>query len=354
MNIAVVGGGIIGLLTAIALANREPTYKISLFDSSDLAGNATRQSLCLDLPFGYTAGKREFSERSRELWNHFQDSWLDYNFQKTTLHGIVRSDDVDRILKGFFDHSKIIVEPVNKLLSPFSFDLNKDYVLLKGERCWYAQGDGLYRCLLEVLKNISNIHYHSKPFLEHIVSSKEFVTTTFQDGATVYFDKVILALGPWLPKFINKNPHLNIQNIRTKKIACFKIDKMSSPTHPVYYFFSDDAFLVPNKVGSDWWLSITVKDWDVDPDDTLTISDLEYQAAKTILNAYAPAYVDYCYKGRVFCDAYSETWEPIIDYCDEYKNIIFASGCSGSGVRLAPAIAEKSMRLLFSEKVVCV
>jgi glycine/D-amino acid oxidase-like deaminating enzyme len=48
----------------------------------------------------------------------------------------------------------------------------------------------------------------------------------------------------------------------------------------------------------------------------------------------------------VFCDAYSPDREPVVRALDAGARLIFAGAASGSGYRLAPAIAAECTDLL--------
>ena len=61
---------------------------------------------------------------------------------------------------------------------------------------------------------------------------------------------------------------------------------------------------------------------------------------------YAPELAGRLRSGRVFCDAYSPSREPIVAMVGASGRIIFAGAANGSGYRLAPAIAAETLRLL--------
>ncbi|MDT1000338.1 FAD-binding oxidoreductase, partial [Pseudomonas aeruginosa] len=68
--------------------------------------------------------------------------------------------------------------------------------------------------------------------------------------------------------------------------------------------------------------------------------------AQAVLRRYAPDLADRLRSGRVFCDAYSPSREPIVAKIGGGGRIIFAGAANGSGYRLAPAIAAETLSLL--------
>jgi glycine/D-amino acid oxidase-like deaminating enzyme len=73
------------------------------------------------------------------------------------------------------------------------------------------------------------------------------------------------------------------------------------------------------------------------------------RAARDCLRRWAPALAGACTGGRVFCDAYSPDGEPVVCALADTGRIVFAGAASGSGYRLAPAIATQAVDLLLGE-----
>jgi glycine/D-amino acid oxidase-like deaminating enzyme len=109
----------------------------------------------------------------------------------------------------------------------------------------------------------------------------------------------------------------------------------------------DDAFLLPMADRNQWLFSYTRELWDVDPNDTqtsLTAEDLE--AGRLVLRRLAPDYLSKSASGRAFCDAYGPSRNPVIARVQGDPKIVYAGAASGSGLRLAPAIASRALALL--------
>jgi hypothetical protein len=114
-------------------------------------------------------------------------------------------------------------------------------------------------------------------------------------------------------------------------------------------FDEEDAFLLPVIHRGHWLLSYTRLEWDVDPDGPAQgLSPEDVEAARATLRPYSPALANACVSGRVCCDAYSQNHEPVVTTLDGTDGrVIFAGAASGSGYRLAPAIASEAVNLLY-------
>jgi glycine/D-amino acid oxidase-like deaminating enzyme len=86
----------------------------------------------------------------------------------------------------------------------------------------------------------------------------------------------------------------------------------------------------------------------VSPEDprTLVIDQADRELALSILRRYCAALMPYATGGRVFCDAYTPDWHPLIASVSDQPEFVVATGCAGSGYRLGPAMAKAAVSLL--------
>jgi glycine/D-amino acid oxidase-like deaminating enzyme len=125
------------------------------------------------------------------------------------------------------------------------------------------------------------------------------------------------------------------------------IDCCPAPDAPVIYFAAEDAFLLPLHDDRKLLLSFTSQEWDCPAEISRLRIDADDRAlALSILNRYSPALADHCSGGRVFCDAYTQDQAPFVARISTSHSQVVAGACSGSGVRLAPAIALEALELL--------
>jgi glycine/D-amino acid oxidase-like deaminating enzyme len=183
--------------------------------------------------------------------------------------------------------------------------------------------------------------------VEEISREKETkVALLLSTGEKLQVDRVVVAPGPWLGARAWRSL-LGPLGVRTKKVVAFHIDIPPRPSDSIALFLQEDAFLLPLKHRGHWLFSYTCQEWNVDPDTVTTgISESNSSEAREILLRYAPKLADLCKSGRVFCDAYSITGEPLVRALDDEARVIFAGAANGSGYRLAPAIASEVVALL--------
>jgi D-arginine dehydrogenase len=168
-------------------------------------------------------------------------------------------------------------------------------------------------------------------------------------GETLRADRVVLAPGPWVHRPAWE-ALLAPLGLRVKKIAALHVELPPGPDDHVVYFPAEDAFLLPLAHRGHWLFSYTCPEWDVDPDPPADglhgLSAGNLAEAHACLRRYAPALVEHCTSGRVFCDAYSPDREPVVRTLEATGRIVFAGAANGSGYRLAPAIASEAADLL--------
>jgi glycine/D-amino acid oxidase-like deaminating enzyme len=165
------------------------------------------------------------------------------------------------------------------------------------------------------------------------------------DGRTIDARRVLIAIGPWLTDGVGGSLAKAL-GVRTKKVAALHVLRRPAPDSPVFYFFDEDAFLLPAADRGEWILSFTSREWDCEPDiSKLYIRPEERESALAILQRYCPSLAPDCLGGgRVFCDAYTKDWAPLIQDDPELPGCAIAGGCSGAGFRLAPAIGAEALR----------
>src|SRR5690606_2541542 len=166
-----------------------------------------------------------------------------------------------------------------------------------------------------------------------------------RDGRRIRSPRVALCAGPWLPGGFS---HLGdpLQELRIKKIVALHIPLCPPPDAPVVYFFDEEAFLLPQLERRRWLASFRSEEWDCQPNPTeLYLSPAEWSRARELFSPSFGGRLPEALGGRAFCDAYSTTGEPTVTPIEALPGCIALGGCSGSGIRLAPAMAERALEL---------
>jgi glycine/D-amino acid oxidase-like deaminating enzyme len=172
------------------------------------------------------------------------------------------------------------------------------------------------------------------------------VVLYLSSGDTLTVGQVVLAPGPWLaaPAWRSLVAPLGA---RVKKVVALHIEQCPTVEDQAIVFHDEDAFLVPFAHRGHWLFSYTCQEWDVDPDVVgAGLYPHNVAEARDCLHRFAPTLAARCTSGRVFCDAYSPTGNPIVRTLDPAGRMVFAGAANGSGYRLAPAMAAEATDLL--------
>ncbi|HEX2207265.1 MAG TPA: FAD-dependent oxidoreductase, partial [Longimicrobium sp.] len=168
-------------------------------------------------------------------------------------------------------------------------------------------------------------------------------TLRLADGGALRARRVLACTGPW-PGVGPGAAAASAAGVRVKKVAALHLQGPPPAGAPLLFFFDDDAFLVPAYERGEWIFSFTSREWDVEPGPGLAILPADREVALEVLRRRVPPLADGVIGGRVWCDAYTPGWDPLVTAAA--PGFIVAGACSGSGYRLAPAVASDALDLL--------
>ncbi len=341
-RIAVVGAGIIGCLAAREIVERLPMADVTLIDR-DLPGlGASERSAGVHFPLGRSDRVRRMAALCEAYYTALADSIPALRLHPIALYAVVAPQFEavfrERLIDG--GGASRVHQPNNRSFLPWP----QGFALLDVGRCHYTDVGVLVRLLSRLLRDRATVIDGVN--VESVAERSEGVTLTLSTGERLEVDRVVLAPGPWV-NAASWREFTEPLNVRIKKVVSFHLDR-SMPAEAVGMMFpQEDAFIVPMQDRGHWLYSYTNTEWDVTPDDLhCGISDANRREAVDVLRGYAADEVPQVRAGRVFCDAYSPSREPIVTELGHSKNIIFAGAASGSGYRLAPGIAVAAARLL--------
>jgi glycine/D-amino acid oxidase-like deaminating enzyme len=215
---------------------------------------------------------------------------------------------------------------------------------------WHASGaqhadvPALVQEIAAELRGLSRVQEGARVL--EIDTSARGVAVRLSTGEELRVDRVVLAPGPWLhhAPFAGFVP---VGTARVKKVVAMHLAVAPRANDPAVALHDEDAFLLPLWWRGHWLFSYTCDEWDVNPEhlsDGLTARQVA--EARRVLERYAPDAVIGCTSGRVFCDAYSASGEPVVCAVGDDGRVVFAGAANGCGYRLAPAIAAETVELL--------
>ncbi|KUN00497.1 FAD-dependent oxidoreductase [Streptomyces yokosukanensis] len=343
VDVAIVGAGILGCVTARETLARFPGASIAVIERDAVAAGASRRSAGLHFPRGSSAAVRAMAEHSERYYRTLkeEDPALPIFGLDTTV--VAATAGADRLAEHYLPGTlhrtdRLPHGPAGRVHLP------------EGSGAWqvdggqYADVHALTQCLAAQLRPA--VRFLEGTRVVTVDSRPDGVGLALSSGATLTASKVLLAPGPWL-KETAWQPWTAGLGLRVKKVVALHVERRPRPTDGAVVFEDDDAFLLPVHHRGHWLFSYTCAQWDVRPDGTdHCLTPVELAEARSVLDRFAPELVPLCTTGRVFCDAYSPDRVPVVRPVDDFMNVIFAGAANGSGYRLAPAIAADAARLL--------
>ncbi|MGX1491447.1 D-arginine dehydrogenase [Streptomyces tendae] len=337
-DVTVVGGGIIGCLVAMEVLARAPGSRVVVLERDAVGSGASRRSAGLHFPRGATERVRSMSAFSQSFYEKMR--LHDPQLPIHTLPMHVLSSDATHLEQTYLAAAGLTRTTG---LPGFMVAAPAGAQVWKGKGCQYADVGALTEALARTLR--PHIGVREGIEVTGIEPGSTEVTLQLSTGEAMASSKVVLAPGPWVgdPAWRSLVEPLGV---RVKKVIALHIDRAPEDDDGAIVFEDDDAFLLPVHHRGHWLFSYTCQDWHVEPDRlTGGMTRANLDEALSCLAAYAPALAAHATSGRVFCDAYSPTHEPLVRTLSD-GHVVFAGAANGSGYRLAPAIADEAAGLL--------
>jgi glycine/D-amino acid oxidase-like deaminating enzyme len=339
--VVIAGAGIIGCLIARELAALDPEISVTVLDRDAVGAGASRRSAGLHLPRGASPRTRRMSAFSHAYYAELRSrhpALPIYPVGATVIgpdggsdHGPDGGPGPDYLSEA---------APVRAAGSGHpAVGVPDGCLAWRLSGCHHADVGQLARRLAAGLR--PRVRFAEGVAVTRLTAGPGAVTVTTGTGERLVAGHVVLAPGPWLtaPAWRDLVAPLGL---RVKKVIALHIGQRPEPEEPAVLFDDDDAFLLPVGHQGHWLFSYASPRWDVDPDAPARgLSLAEVSAGRDLLRRYSPSLAAACDSGRVFCDAYSPDREPLVRPLDDAGRIIFAGAASGSGYRLAPAIAAE-------------
>ncbi|MCH7232178.1 FAD-binding oxidoreductase [Glycomyces sp. L485] len=327
VDIAIIGGGIIGAVTAYEAAAAFPDAHIAVVERGLVGRGATGRSAGVHFPRGATERVRSMTEHSHRYWQRLAAE-LDLPLHPTDATVLASADRAASIRDAYLR------------LGPETDTVPgaREWTL---QGCHYADVEGVARAILTELRPRAAVWEGVEVA---VLEADDGWRLTLGHGERLRARRVVLAPGPWIahPAWAEFVAPLGL---RVKKIVAAHIDAVPGPDDALEVLDDEDAFVLPLHHRGHFLFSYTCDDWDVDPDTVERgLAPADLADARAVLERYAPELAPLCRSGRVFCDAYSPAREPVV--AELRPGLVFAGAAGGSGYRLAPAIAAETVDVL--------
>lgn len=350
-DLVVVGAGIVGATVAEQARRRRPGARILLLDRSSPGSGATRHSAALSAPTGATAAHRQLAERS-ERWYADLARTSDAPWRRPLdAYWVVRESSVAECLREFVCHAPVPAgsADVARLRRAYpDLAVRVDEVVLRSEGVWAGAAAATARALATRLHQADGCGCWAGVQVDDVQPHGGGHVVLTSTGERLRARHVVLATGPWLaddPGQVRADWQL-----RVKKVVALHLARRPEPDDPVVMLWDEDAFLLPLPDHGGTLFSFYCPTWDVRPD-TLFVERDDVTAALAVLASRNPSLATALAGGRAFCDGYPPNRLPAAVADPGRPGVVLAGGCSGSGFRLAPGLAELTLSTLdrFSE-----
>ncbi|MEW6644991.1 MAG: FAD-dependent oxidoreductase [Pseudomonadota bacterium] len=344
-DLAIIGGGIIGVTVASLTKARNPALNIAVLEQHLIGTGASLYGGAVRVPLGATAAHRDLARRSEELFldlsawagplpgRHIEIIWI----VPVERQGELRSRLVSASRPMTASERRRLCERIPALV------LSAGDAVLVGETGWYGHPGQTAVHLVGHLRRQPGVAVYEGLHVVAIEDRADGCEIVTADEQVFSSKHVVRATGPWLDLQGARVPN---SDLRTKKISAFHVDLAPTDNDPAIVFVEEDAYLLPDSSNRRWIFCVSSQTWDVEPSRSRLALDAEdWALAEGTLRRHAPALLDHCRGGRVFCDAYSATRLPAIARDPQSVWSVHALGCSGAGYRFAPAIAERTIGL---------
>jgi len=344
-DLAIVGGGIVGAWTLYLAQRRFPQWRICLVERFRVGDGATAHSAGVLLATGVTPRERKLAALSAELYREIRGPlglrttsadvfWVTQAARTNALQELA----VDFTIGGAHVPPAILRD---KLIGPLVLDETE--VLLRGGTAVSHDPALIARSLIAASMRSSNVSCVEGVGVRALDAGASGVELRLDDGTTMRAMRAVVAAGPWLAgePF---SAFAAAASVRVKKVVALHVDRVPPPDAAAVFFAQSDAYLMPLPARNQWLFSFRADEWDCRPlKHALEISAQDRLLAMRVVERYLPGSSDAFVGGRVFCDAYTPSGEPLVERVPGVPVVIAGAG-SGAGFRLSPGLADEALR----------
>lgn len=162
---------------------------------------------------------------------------------------------------------------------------------------------------------------------------------------TIHAPLVILAAGAWSQQLVQ--PYGVELPVRSKTIQVHFYKRPEGMDHPAFIDDTTDLYARPDARGISL-VGYPVDEWDIDPDERrpIMLSHLMREVAPTRLSWFEQAQLA---GGRRSFDGYSTDRKGILAFSSDLEGLLFATGWSGGGFKVAPGVGERTADLILKK-----
>ncbi len=344
-DLAIVGGGIVGAWTLHLAQQRFPQWRICLVERFRVGDGATAHSAGVLLATGGTPRERALAALSAECYRDIRGP-LGLRTTAADVFWVTQAARAQALRQVAVDFTigDTHVPPDllrDKLVGPLVLDETE--VVLRGGTAVSHDPAQIARGLIAASMRSSNVSCVEGVGVRELNAQASGVALRLDDGTTMRALRAVVAAGPWLAgdPF---SAFAAAASVRVKKVVALHVDRIPPPDAAAVFFPHSDAYLMPLPARNQWLFSFRADEWDCRPlKHALEISAQDRALAMRVVERYLPGSSDAFVGGRVFCDAYTPSGEPLVERVPGMPVVIAGAG-SGAGFRLSPGLADEALR----------
>jgi glycine/D-amino acid oxidase-like deaminating enzyme len=343
-RVVVIGGGVIGLATAAAALRRSPEASVTVLEKASVGGGASAYAGTIDIPYCNTERHRRLVEASWAWHEACGAAAAEYR-RPVPITWYAEPGDAGSKLR------RSVLPPLSparpgdapEWRAPEGVEEHRGRAFVIDCPAWCR---ALAREVVQsgrgrIVEQAAVVAIADNPAEEGGAA-----TAVKCAGGRVYAaGHVIVCLGPWLPGWsAAAESWAGARRLRTKRVAGlninFDVHSGRRPQHAVAWP-SQDLHFHPAFDGSGYRMSFRHPEWDVDPDQPATLAGADLEPVNRFLDRLLGAGRWAVSGHRAFADTYTPDFTPVVERCPALgKNVTVVTGTHGSGVRLAPGLAE--------------
>lgn len=328
------GAGCCGALTARELAVALPGADVEIVDKDRAPAGASAYAGAIDAPYAWDD---TVAELGRAAWDWHETvawarpvaryraplrlAWLGRGEDGEQLADVVRAPVRDERVPAGYDATRCVSSEAHVIDPPALIRAALDDARARG-------------VTVSLGRRVCTVERRHRDQL-----------VRFADGGSVRARHVVASVGPWIrhPELVGFRPG---RTVRVKRVHGLRVET-SAPLGRTRGWSDPDRglFLFPRLGDRLWAMSVKHAVWDVDPDRPQPTEPAIVERAAGLLDATLG-------RGRwridstpTFADSYPSLWQPVVEPVAEGLGTVI-TGTHGSGVRLAPALAQRAVALV--------
>ncbi|MFD5648742.1 FAD-dependent oxidoreductase [Streptomyces sp. NPDC127039] len=355
-DLAVVGGGVLGVSLALRARSLYPSWSITVVDQQPLGRGATGHSLAVVAPSGHTPYVRALATRSAELYR--SPPWRDAVRPRRAL--LVAPQGSEALLGEQLTTAVAPATPAGLEHLGTAYES----LFIAPTESVYAVENGFLQVdpvILSALLTPSRVEVVDDFTVVHCRRSGLHWDLTSDCARVLRAERVALCTGPWGdPESIADGVPWGGPPGSTKRVAALHVPRPgAADDDPLLVFPQDNLLLSPGerRVAVSFLRTGTrsaplpvrsAAEWSSFGADVPFGAD-DLVEGRAALAVRCPEMAGQAVSGQAFWDTYLPGSEPRVERAPgSLPPLVRISGAAGSGVRLAPALADEALARLFS------